>query len=85
MAKTNSNIVTPFNLGPYGAPIVLNVTLFRHKNILFWHPLTFKPESTILIIFFYLDLFHPFLADNTDEQFEALQLKHATSKKDMKY
>ena len=33
MAKTNSNIVTPFNMGPYGAPIVLNVTRFCHKTL----------------------------------------------------
>ena len=33
MAKTNSNIVTPFNIGPYGASIVLNVTRFSHKLI----------------------------------------------------
>ena len=32
MAKTNSNIVTSFNMGPYGAPIVLNVTRFCHKG-----------------------------------------------------
>ena len=31
MAKTNSNTVTLFNMDPYGAPIVLNVTQFCHK------------------------------------------------------
>ena len=32
MAKTNSNIVPLFNMGPYGACIVLNVTRFCHKE-----------------------------------------------------
>ena len=32
MAQTNSNTVTPFYMGPYAAPIVLNVTRFCHKD-----------------------------------------------------
>ena len=36
MAKTNSNIVTPFNMGLYGTTIVLNVTPFCHKLLKDW-------------------------------------------------